>query len=854
VANLSDEDPYDPMRIPVSEGALRDFLHHSGYFQATVHAEPSIDDAHQLVSVNFVIQMGKQARISSVKIEGANQAESARLQHAIRSLRARLSGGLLKNGKPYAPARITAATTLMKKTLTKQNRLASSIKENPPQYNPQTNRVDVSFSVEVGPVVRVRTVGARLSVIPFLAGRRRKKLIPIYSEGSVDQDLVDEGERNLIDYFQKKGFSDVKVTTDFQKKPDEILITYNIDRGRKHKVSRIFFQGNYALSSKELQDQVTVKKSHIWTHGAVSEKLLKQSAKNIEALYHDNGYEDVKVNPRTIDHEPKVDVGFEIEEGPQTLVDDIQIEGNDHIPYQQLTAPRGFQLRAGAPFSPRKLAEDRNRMSANYLNRGYLNVDIKTAVNRAPGGQHTVDVKYTIAEHQLVRVSQVVYLGQKRTRLSLITKTAQIPVESPMRREQMLESESRLYDLQVFDWSSVGPRKPITDQSDEMALVKVHEAKRNELTYGFGFEVSHRGGNIPTGTVALPGGGGSIGLQGHQIAPSQSTFASPRGLIEFTRRNMRGLAETASASILLSRLDQRALTTYGQPHFIGSQWSSLTSFSLERNSENPLFTAALGDASFQLERVISRKTNTRVQLRYDYNKTALSHILVPDLVLTPDRNVRLSTVSGTLIMDTRDKPLDAHHGQYATLNFGITPSVLGSSADFAKFFGQYAYYKPIRSTVFANSIRIGLASPFASSFVPTSQLFFSGGGTSLRSFPIDEAGPQRLVPFCNVLQSVSGCVNVTVPVGGKQLFILNSEVRFPLHIMKALGGVVFYDGGNVYSAINLPNFINNYTNTVGVGLRYATPIGPVRIDFGHNLNPMPGINPNQYYITIGQAF
>ena len=83
----------------------------------------------------------------------------------------------------------------------------------------------------------------------------------------------------------------------------------------------------------------------------------------------------------------------------------------------------------------------------------------------------------------------------------------------------------------------------------------------------------------------------------------------------------------------------------------------------------------------------------------------------------------------------------------------------------------------------------------------------------IRDSPIDEAGPQRLVPFCTGLQNQTGCVNVTVPVGGNELFLLNSEVRFPLGIMKALGGVVFYDGGNVYSAINLPNFINNYTNT-----------------------------------------
>jgi outer membrane protein insertion porin family len=854
VVNLPDEDPYDPSRIPIAEKALLKFLQEHGYFQAKVHAQTKIDDDHQLVNVSFVVEIGKQARISSVMLDGPDQPESARLVHAVRSLRARLSGGLLKPGKPYSRERLNEASTLMKKVLAKQRRLASSVKENPPEYDPATNRVAVSFKVQMGPVITVRTAGARLTKIPFLAGRQMRKLIPIYSEGTIDRDLVSEGQRNLIDYFQKKGFSDVKVTTEFQKKPDEILVVYNIDRGRKHKVDRILFHGNDSIPEKDLLAQVMVKKSHIWTHGAVSDKLLKQSKENIEALYHDRGYEEAKVTSQTVDREPKIDVSFEITEGRQTLVDDIEVEGNQHVAFNALAAPKGFQLRAGVPFSPRKLADDRNRIDATYLNRGYLNVEVKATVDELFHDPHRVYIKYAIAEHQLVRVNQVLYAGQKQAHTSLIAKTSKIAPETPMRRGQLLEAESRLYDLNIFDWASVGPRKPITDQTDEMALVKVHEAKRNELTYGFGFEVSHRGGNVPTGTVALPGGGGAIGLNGYQIAPSQSTFASPRGLVEYTRRNLFGRAETATASILLSRLDQRFLSTYGVPYFLGSQWKSLTSFSLERNSENPLFTDALGDASVGIEKVISAKTNTRLQLRYDFNKTDLSHILVPELVLDQDRHVRLSTVSATIIRDTRDKPLDAHRGMFATLNFEITPTALGSSANFTKVFAQYAFYKPVHSVVLADSVRLGLASPFAGSFVPTSQLFFSGGGTSLRGFPIDEAGPQRLVPFCNVLQSQSGCVNVTVPVGGKELFILNSEARFPLGIMKALGGVVFYDGGNVFSAINLPNFVNNYTNTVGVGLRYATPIGPVRFDIGRNLNPVAGINPWQYYITVGQAF
>lgn len=852
VANLSDEDPYDPSRLPIAEHALTDFLHRNGYFEGTVHAEPAIDDVHQLVNVNFTIQTGRQARISFVQIEGADNPESQRLLGAVRSLRARLSGGVLKEGKPYTPERIRAATTQMKRKLTSEGRLASTIKENPPNYDGVSNRVAVSFSVEMGPVITIRMEGARASIIPWLARRQMRKLIPIYSEGSVDQELVDEGQRNLTDFFQKKGFYDVQVTTDFQKKADEIVLVYKIDRGERRRVARISFHGNYAIPANELTAQITVKKSRIWTHGSLSQKLLKQSASNVEALYRDRGYEESKVAPRTIERGGKIDVEFDIEEGEQTLVEDVQVSGNQNVAYAELSAPKGFQLRAGSAFSPRKLADDRNRISATYQDRGYLNAEVKAEVTKT-ANPHRVKVEYAINEHQLVRIEQVVYLGQERTRTSLISKTAQIPTESPMRREKLLEAESRLYDLGIFDWSSVGPRKPITDQTDEAALVKVHEAKRNEVTYGFGFEVSHRGGNAPTGTVALPGGG-TIGLNGYQIAPSQATFASPRGTVQFMRRNMRGEGETASASILASQLDYQLLTTYAQPRFIGSQWSSLSSFSLERNSENPLFTAALGDLSFQVERVISHKHNTRAQFRYDFNKTALSHILVPELVLPQDRNVRLSTLSATLIHDTRDQPLDAHRGIYETLDLGITPTVLGSSADFVRFFGQIARYRPFHSIVFANSVRLGLTSAYAGSFVPTSQLFFSGGGTSLRGFPINAAGPQRLVPFCNVLQGQSGCVNITVPVGGKQLFIFNSEVRFPLKIMKALGGVVFYDGGNVYSAINLNNFVNNYTNTVGIGLRYSTPIGPVRFDIGRNLNPVPGINPLQYYITIGQAF
>jgi outer membrane protein assembly factor BamA len=853
VAGLLEEDPYDKARVALSEKALEEFLRRNGYFEALVHTDLEIDDAHHLVNLTFSGNLGKQARVGDVTIDGTDGSESSSLLRTLRSLRARFTGALLKPGTAYTPERIKAATAAIKRTLVHQGRLANRVEQNPPQYHPETNRVDVSFKVDVGPLVTVRLTGARLSRVPFVSGRVRKKLIPIYSEGTIDRDLVQEGQQNLVDYFQKKGYFDAAVKITFQRQPEQILLVYEIDKGKKFKVGRIVFQGNHQIPEQQLLAVVVVKNSHFWSRGSVSQKLANQSAKNLQALYRDRGYENAKITPQIVQRDPKIDVTFSIDEGVQTLVQTVVVAGNTNVSIEQLAGSVGFQLKAGAPFSPRKLAEDRNRISATYLNRGYLKAEVKATVNRDPTDPHRVEVAYNVAEHQMVRISDVIYLGQKHTKLPLLEKTAKFSNGAPIKKGEMLQAESRLYDLNVFDWSSVGPRKPITDQTEEALVLKNHEAKRNEVTYGFGFEISRRGGNAPTGTVAVPGGP-IVQLGSNQVASSQSTFASPRGSIEFNKHNMRGLAETASASLVLSRLDQRALTSYTQPHFIGSSWSSLSSLSAEHTSENPLFSATLGDLTFQLEHPLNRKSHSRLQLRYDFNKTVLSHVLVPELVLPQDMNVHLSTFSGTLLRDTRDKPLDAHSGNFGTVNLGITPPGLGSSANFARLTGQYAFYKQLHSVVFANSIRLGLAKSFDGSFVPTSELYFSGGGTSLRGFPIDQAGPQRIVPFCDVLAQQTGCVDITVPVGGRELFIFNSEARFPLRINKALGGVVFYDGGNVYSAISMQNFMNNYTNTVGLGLRYSTPIGPIRIDVGRNLNPVAGINPTQYYITLGQAF
>jgi outer membrane protein insertion porin family len=854
VIDVPNQTPYKQDLVSKAGEALLQFFISAGYFRVQIQPEPQFDETHMLANVVFHVNLGKRAKVGSVEVRGPESGEANRLLHATRSLRATARGASLKRGKSYSPKRIDSAIALMKRDLASQHRLASKVHFDQSHYHPDTNHADIIIDAQPGPVVRVRVQGAKLSWLPFLRGRQMKKLIPIFSEGTVDPDLVEEGRRNLVDFFQSKGYFDVKVTTNFQNQQSNIDLVYNVARGQRHRVEAVGFRGNQHVDRAELVQQVMVKPHRlVLSRGKFSDKLLRQSVQGIIAFYKNHGYEEVTVDPDVVNRERKIYVTFQITEGPQTLVDNLMLQGNTRISGVELAPKGGFELRPGQPFSPKALADDRSHILAAYLDRGFLNSEFDSKVARLPSDPHKVDITYMINENQQVQVDDIVLVGNKRTRPSLIQKTANITPETPMSQGKLLSGESQLQEVGVFDWASVEPRRPITDQTNEDVLVKVHEAGRNEISYGFGLQVARRGGNVPSGTIALPGLP-PVTSGAPNFTAAEKTFVSPRGSIGFTRYNLRGLAESASISALLSRLDQRALATYSQPHFTGSSWSSLYSASIERTTENPTFEARLAEGSWQLEKPLNKDKTRRIQLRYRFRRTVLSNLLIPGLVLPQDQRLRLSTLSATWIRDTRDKPLDASRGFYETLDLGITPKALGSNTNFARFLGQGSYYKPFGKTVWANRITLGLVKSFASSDVPTSERFFSGGETTLRGFPINGAGPQRTIPACSNPAVPSTCVNLQVPVGGGQLFIFNSELRFPLGIKEGLGAAVFYDGGNVYGPIGVSQFIRDYTNTVGVGLRYATPVGPVRIDIGRNLNPARGVRATQFYITLGQAF
>ena len=854
-ANIPEQAPFVEDLLPESRGRVTRFLHDSGYFLATVQTQVQRDEARRVVNIMYVCNLGRRAKIGSLVFDGLSDSEAASVRSALRSPWAVLKGVSLKPGKPYFEARIRKSVDFIRDHLRKSGRLAPSVEFASFFYDPETNRATITFRVQPGPLVSVKVVGVHVSQSKI------RKLVPVYEESSVDRDLVDEGERNLTSYLQSKGFFNAKIDSRMSTAPSgSIDIVYEVSRGKRHRVEGVYFSGNHYFGEDVLQAQVSVKKGHsilghVFSRGKFSDDLLRKSKQSIETLYKNQGFANVSVTVNAKDYDPDVDVTFNIVEGPQDKVQSFRLIDNQTQSAETLTSRRPLNLQPGKPYSPELLQQDRNRILAVYLNRGYLNAQFTSTATPTAEDPHLFDVVYTINEGPQAHVSDVVLLGQQVTRPGFIEKITNPSVRpgDPISEGKMLTGESDLYNLGVFDWASIKPLRPIADQTQEEVLIKVHESKRNTIDVGGGLEIIPRSGNIPVGAVALPGIP-PVSL-GSKFTVSQKSFVGPRFSFDFSRHNLRGRAETASIGTVLSRLDQRVLFTYSDPYWGGSAWSSLFSMSVERTTENPIYTADLGRVSFQVERALNSKKDTHLILRYSFQRTDLFNITIPDLVLPEDRKVRLSTFEAEYVRDTRDKPLDAHKGIYQTFDFGVTPKALGSSADFVRFLGQTAFYRPVGPWLtWANNFRLGLAAPFSGSRVPLSESFFSGGADSLRGFPINGAGPQRPVQVCGNPGNPATCTLISVPNGGNMLFIVNSELRFPIPLKSGLGGVVFYDGGNVYSRINFHQLVDDYTHTIGFGFRYQTPVGPIRFDIGRRITTVPGVQATQYFVTVGQAF
>lgn len=818
-------------------GHMQLTLQQSGYYKATIHPSYQWDAPNQQVQVLFQVDKGKPARIGAIRVTGDSDLTLGEVSE--------ISG--LNTGDQVNADHLTRALRRLRKHFQSEERLEAQVVMSERTYHPNNNTLDYTFDIDRGPVVDVRVEGAKLSA------RKIRKYVPVYEENAVDDDLLNEGARNLRDYFQSKGYFDVTVNYTRKQQPgsDRQDVVYTIDRGERHKFVLLEITGNHYFSREELRERMALQPAGgllLW--GTFSQSLLNRDIQAIQNLYSNNGFRDAKVTPQVTDNyagkKGRLKVALNIQEGAQTTVGKLTIRGNSAVSTETVLSM--VSARQGQPYSDGMVMNDQTEVTDGYFNLGFpqMKFDYQTQVE--PQDPTKVDVSYNITEGPRIYVDKVLYSGLHYTRGSVVQREMKIQPNEPLSQQDMLDSQRRLYDLGIFNEVNMAVQNPEGDATHKNVNFQFSEAKRYTFNYGVGFEVQT---GQPTGTTN----------------PQGKTGVSPTVSFDVTRLNFRGRDHTITLNTRFGNLEKLGLLGYDAPRWFDFEHLSLnlTAF-YEQTNDVRTFTAKRLEGSAQIKQELDRATT--LLYRIIYRRVSTTNLVIdPNLVPLFSQPVRVGMPDFSYLRDTRDNPIESSKGSFTSFDVGVASGVFGSEPSFTRLALQnstyYQFHK--RRWVFARSTRIGVEEPFGStsvaiaapgpgappptSFIPLPERFLAGGSTTHRGFGINQAGPRDLT--------------TGFPLGGEALFINNLELRTPPlpfpWVGNNLSAVLFHDMGNVFttpdamvrnlfrysqqdrSACLSPktttcNF-DYVSHAVGGGIRYRTPVGPVSLDIGYNLNP-----------------
>jgi outer membrane protein insertion porin family len=877
--------PYRADKLENADKLLKQTLSDNGYYEAKITQTEEQEPAELQTNITYTIVLGKKARIGDVTAQGDTGMPLDTFRKKAK----------LKAGSKVDRETVSRALSSLRKNYQKKDRLEADVTLQSKDYIPLKATVAYDFEANQGPIVKVEVTGAHLS-----AGKV-KKLVPVYEEGAVDEDLLNEGARNLRDYFQREGYFDVKVTHAFTNvDPGHAKVSFAVSLGPLHKVDSVQITGNKYFDFDTLQEHLEVHKADLFSrHGLYSQSLVNADVGSIVAMYQMNGFTKVKVDPIVDDDDNHLankkslallKVKYEIDEGTQQKVGRFDIDGTAKVSPDQLRPLLNTQ--SGQPYSPQNVAGDRDAIRAYYLTQGFQHVQVQVIQKDDPGNTSLVDVTMNVTEGEQTFVNKVLISGLHYTRPDVVDRQIKIHDGDALDESALLETQRSLYDLALFNEVNTAVQNPTGDESRKNVLLQLTEARRWDINYGFGFEAQT--GTPNCGNVTCP--------------PNGKTGVSPKVVFDLSRINLKGRNQSISIRTAYGSLEKRATVVYETPHLLNNPDFDISFSGGYTNSQDiTTYAASWLEGAFRVTEHFTTpgsrlsRANTLIY-SLTYRRVQATAIQVaPETIPLLSQPVRVGGPGLTWIRDTRDQPLDAHRGTYNSMQEFLAGTYIGSEADFNRVdFTNSSYYSfGRRRWVVARSTRFGFETPYGNpdyEIIPLPERLYAGGASSHRGFTINAAGPRD--------------PQTGFPIGGQSAFINTTELRMPNPTLpwvgNNLGFVIFNDMGNVFQKTSQiwPSFLNltqpnqaackvlnttpptgsiitppiggdvcrfdYFSYAIGLGLRYKTPIGPIRVDFSYNLNPpiypvtystTPGFVPYvgqaphfNFFFSLGQSF
>ncbi len=632
-------------------------------------------------------------------------------------------------------------------------------------------------------------------------------LKPIWEARIFEEWGLAEGEAKIISTMRKKGYLFSSVRSHIEKDENRMRIIYVLMPNERYKIQDISFRGLEYFTPEQLGKELGIGERTAFLRWIDGERLFKLP-EEIELLYKMRGFPDTRVDLNFIRRDHNVEALFYVSEGQQEKIEKISFEEVSLFEPQTLSGE--IRSHQGGPFFRLDIKKDAEMLEQFYLNQGVRGTEVLAIVDKV--AKNLYSLVFSIKEGKRVRIENIVVTGNTVTRRKTVLKEMRIKEADFALNDKIAESKRRLERLGIFTRVAI-EEIPISAESVNL-VVNVREGERNYASLGLGLE-----------TKTEP-----------QSFALWDNAVRLRGTGELIRNNVSGSAAQLSLVGQLSLKEKRGVLSWEQPYLFGIPMKTYLNAWLERESRKS-FTYDRKGVSLTAIKPISKPAVLLSTLRWA--ETTLVDLQTRESEVDRQHQpFSASSLSASFIWDRRDDPFNTERGAFFSIALERAFPLFKEESDYWKSFIKYQHFVPLYSNVtFHLTSRVGLGG--GRKDIPIHERFFAGGSNSFRGARFDELGPKDSSSL--------------MPIGGESLFLFNFELTFPLvSTLEDLSGAFFFDTGNVFDRLENCN-LNSLQKAIGLGLRYRTPLGPVRLEVGWNLDVPAGERKALFFITIGNV-
>ncbi|MFA7383099.1 MAG: outer membrane protein assembly factor BamA [Desulfurivibrionaceae bacterium] len=639
-----------------------------------------------------------------------------------------------------------------------------------------------------------------------------KEVVSISPNSIINTKEVQTSVENIRKLYKDKGFYRTNVAAKLNYvSPGKVNVTFDIEEGVKMYIKGIRFVGNKAFSEKELRKEMTTSEKGLLSwfteSGKLKRDLLEQDRSRLGALYHNSGYLEARISePEITDEGDWLYVTFDIQEGDRYQVGTIEIVGDIVGDKNELFGL--VELSKGKFFSRKILREDVLRLTDRYAESGYAFAEVEPKLSRNEE-EKRMDLSLKITQGPLVHISRINIKGNTRTRDKVIRREMLVEEGGLLDASAVRKSNERLQRLGFFEEVNITPEPTV--QADVMDVVVGVKEKA-------------------TGTFSIGAG--------------YSSVDSLMFMGEISENNFLGKGQRLSLQANLSSTSNRYNFSFTEPHL--NDTKLLFGYDLYNWSrEYDDYTKNSTGGALRFAYPVWEKWNLGWGYGYDDTKmTDVELLNVSPTILDSMLIEKTSYVRIGLSKDTRNKFIDASKGWITNYSIKYAGGVLGGESAFTKYEATSGWYYPLKwDSVFHVKGSIGYVVENEENKLPVYEKFYLGGLNTIRGFDSGKVSPLELNPD-----------GITYSrIGGEKMWYANLEWIFPLAKDIGLKGLVFFDIGNVYTDSQTWD-VADLRYSTGFGFRWMSPMGPLRLEWGWNLDPKEGEDQGVWDFSIGGSF